>query len=98
MVPDWHEKTVVGLVIFVMCKVEFRSVKGVAEGRPLGFENPMIDANVGVTERVDYIKEDKVDACDNPVILSRGEEGRKEGGTENGNVDEVFLEVLHKTG
>ena len=32
------------------------------------------------------------------MILSGGEEGHKEGGAENCNVDEVFLEVLHKTG
>mmetsp|Transcript_2096 Transcript_2096/g.6038 ORF Transcript_2096/g.6038 Transcript_2096/m.6038 type:complete len:524 (-) Transcript_2096:373-1944(-) len=98
VIPDGHEQTIVGLVVLVMAEVELGSVEGIPQRGPLGGEDPSLQADVGVAEGIDQIEQDEVGADDGPVIPPSQNEGREEGWTEYGNVDEMLLEVLHEAG
>ena len=98
VVPDGHEETIVGLIVLVMAEVELGSVEGIPQGRPLGGEDPSLKADVGMAKGIDQIKQNEVGADDGPVIVSSEDEGHEESRTEDGNVDEMLLEVLNEAG
>mmetsp|Transcript_16645 Transcript_16645/g.23446 ORF Transcript_16645/g.23446 Transcript_16645/m.23446 type:complete len:83 (-) Transcript_16645:567-815(-) len=80
----------------MMTKMELRSVEEILEGGILTGEDWVTNTHICVSPGIDSIKEDQVRSNYFPVLLTPVEERHQKCGTESGDVEEMFVEVLYK--